>query len=328
MDTPLTAEAEELVAQLDSVRRVLANIDAKKGDVRAPIYRKVRQEYVGKLQDLRGRIQPILDRIRQAVHDVAAEEVALSAEKDEVEAELEEMVFRHDIGDLDDAAFAEREGGVAGRKTEIETRHAEIRAKVSALNALASRMQVGEIPAEPGTEPAVEPAPEAPADPEPAPADAAADAPVDAVPVDGTIARPPADTVRVAPATDGPTAAPTAVPGMAAWERNFFQAGGADAAEGPAGIFRILQGVNAGKVYELRDAETKIGRDLDNQIQILDPKISRHHFLVERRKRAYLLRDQESANGTFVNNRRVDEAILSDGDEIRIGGTIIRFQAS
>ena len=41
----------------------------------------------------------------------------------------------------------------------------------------------------------------------------------------------------------------------------------------------------------------------------------------------FVIRDQGSSNGTFVNGARVTEAPLRPGDEVSIGGTRFRFEA-
>ena len=41
--------------------------------------------------------------------------------------------------------------------------------------------------------------------------------------------------------------------------------------------------------------------------------------------REYVLVDNESTNGTFLNNQQVSRAQLHDGDKVRVGSTILRF---
>jgi pSer/pThr/pTyr-binding forkhead associated (FHA) protein len=65
-----------------------------------------------------------------------------------------------------------------------------------------------------------------------------------------------------------------------------------------------------------------VGRSADNPIHIDDPKASRRHAVIERQAQAYLIRDLDSSNGTFVNDQRITQAVLLRvGDEIRIGNT-------
>lgn len=70
---------------------------------------------------------------------------------------------------------------------------------------------------------------------------------------------------------------------------------------------------------------TRIGRGLTCDVHLDDASVSRRHArIVERNGRAVLL-DDRSMNGTYVNGRRVEAAILSDGDEIALGRVQLRF---
>jgi pSer/pThr/pTyr-binding forkhead associated (FHA) protein len=56
-----------------------------------------------------------------------------------------------------------------------------------------------------------------------------------------------------------------------------------------------------------------------------DASVSRRHALVLERDGAPVIADDRSRNGVFVNGRRVREARLRHGDEVRIGGRVMRF---
>lgn len=61
-----------------------------------------------------------------------------------------------------------------------------------------------------------------------------------------------------------------------------------------------------------------IGRSEDSDMTIPSRYVSRHHILLVRHAGATILVDLESANGTFVNSRRVYNHVLADGDVITI----------
>jgi signal transduction histidine kinase len=70
-----------------------------------------------------------------------------------------------------------------------------------------------------------------------------------------------------------------------------------------------------------------IGRDPANTIAIGDPAISRKHATICRTPEGrFLLVDLGSTSGTFIAGRRVSEAVLNDGDEIRIGAARLCFE--
>ena len=62
-----------------------------------------------------------------------------------------------------------------------------------------------------------------------------------------------------------------------------------------------------------------IGRTGDNDIVLENRGVSRKHAIIEFNDNAAVIIDNESLNGTFVNNRRVTEEILRDNDTITIG---------
>lgn len=62
-----------------------------------------------------------------------------------------------------------------------------------------------------------------------------------------------------------------------------------------------------------------IGRSRDNHIVVDDRTVSRHHLQLRLRFGRYVLFDTQSHGGTFVNETRVVEHILQNGDVIQIG---------
>ena len=78
--------------------------------------------------------------------------------------------------------------------------------------------------------------------------------------------------------------------------------------------------------FPLGSQRTLVGRKNDCDIRIPLSEVSRHHteFLVEGEK--VLLKDLGSANGTFVNNKRVQSDTLSPGDHVIIGPVVFTLQ--
>jgi pSer/pThr/pTyr-binding forkhead associated (FHA) protein len=76
------------------------------------------------------------------------------------------------------------------------------------------------------------------------------------------------------------------------------------------------------KVIERIVTEKKrlsIGRTRDNDIVLENRGVSRKHAIIEQNENAAVVIDNESLNGTFVNNRKVQEEILRNQDVITIG---------
>jgi hypothetical protein len=70
-----------------------------------------------------------------------------------------------------------------------------------------------------------------------------------------------------------------------------------------------------------------IGRSASNPVQVLDALVSRHHACLRLEQDRFCLFDLSSANGTFVNNQRVNGArVLYDGDILTLGETEFVFR--
>jgi hypothetical protein len=69
-----------------------------------------------------------------------------------------------------------------------------------------------------------------------------------------------------------------------------------------------------------------LGRDPACDVVIDDKSVSRRHAALERRGPGFVVVDQGSANGSFVNGEQVSEAALYDGQELRLGMVPFRVQ--
>jgi pSer/pThr/pTyr-binding forkhead associated (FHA) protein len=78
----------------------------------------------------------------------------------------------------------------------------------------------------------------------------------------------------------------------------------------------------------LEGKAVRLGRDPANDLALLgDPKISRSHAELRDRDGQWILVDLGSSNGTKVNDRRIEQHPLRDGDRIQLGRTTIVFTA-
>jgi pSer/pThr/pTyr-binding forkhead associated (FHA) protein len=68
-----------------------------------------------------------------------------------------------------------------------------------------------------------------------------------------------------------------------------------------------------------------VGRDPGNDIILRDPKVSRHHAEIVFERGFFVLHDLASANGTYVNAKRVRVAPLTHGAKLRLGNSHGRF---
>jgi pSer/pThr/pTyr-binding forkhead associated (FHA) protein len=92
-----------------------------------------------------------------------------------------------------------------------------------------------------------------------------------------------------------------------------------------------------GRYLELEDGEervllplpagtTHIGRGFAADVRFEDQSVSRRHAIVHQRAGGARILDDRSANGTFVNGRRVTEAELADGDVVVLGRVVLTYR--
>jgi pSer/pThr/pTyr-binding forkhead associated (FHA) protein len=95
-------------------------------------------------------------------------------------------------------------------------------------------------------------------------------------------------------------------------------ADGVEGIEGPALVVRSGGG-RSGEVFALQAARTTIGRSPDCDVFLDDVTVSRRHAVVAEEAGRFVIEDLGSLNGTFLNRRRIEQAPLSDDDEVQIG---------
>ena len=95
---------------------------------------------------------------------------------------------------------------------------------------------------------------------------------------------------------------------------------------GGAGAGSLL--LPTGDRVVLGEYTVTMGRNPDSTIVLADPNVSRAHAEVRPRGTGFVVVDVGSTNGTKVNGTKVGEHELVDGDEIVLGNTHMRFEAS
>ena len=76
----------------------------------------------------------------------------------------------------------------------------------------------------------------------------------------------------------------------------------------------------------LKKEKISFGRSSDNNVPLLDPFCSGHHAFIYPSDSGYVIRDNSSKNGTFLNGNKVlSETELKRGDEVLMGSTRVVF---
>jgi len=69
----------------------------------------------------------------------------------------------------------------------------------------------------------------------------------------------------------------------------------------------------------------RLGRQMENDIVFHEEFVSRFHAEIRFEDGKYILRDNESTSGTFVNGRKIDQCVLNSGDLISIATIQMMF---
>lgn len=88
----------------------------------------------------------------------------------------------------------------------------------------------------------------------------------------------------------------------------------------------IIQGPDQGQMFEIPDNEPQLIGRSSEALAISDLAVSRCHAELTPDRGSWWIRDLDSQNGTFVNNRRITtRTTLAMGDQIRVGATVLAF---
>src|SRR5437764_781989 len=91
---------------------------------------------------------------------------------------------------------------------------------------------------------------------------------------------------------------------------------------------RVKTGPQKGKVIPVSGTQAiLIGREPSCQLQIVDRGVSREHAQIFRVGEMVFIRDLGSRNGSFVNEEKVQEELLREGDTVRVGNTQLVFES-
>lgn len=90
----------------------------------------------------------------------------------------------------------------------------------------------------------------------------------------------------------------------------------------PNNAFLIVHGT---KVFPLTKSVVDIGRRIENDLTVDDPRVSRNHAQLRVVKGRYVIFDLNSTGGTYVNSKRSHQSVLYPGDVISLAGVPLIF---
>ena len=92
-------------------------------------------------------------------------------------------------------------------------------------------------------------------------------------------------------------------------------------------VLVVRRGPNAGYRFRLDQPDTAARRHLDSNIVLDDITVSRRNAEIRCERGEFRVVDVGSLNGTYVNGEPIHSAVLTNGDEIRMGKFRLMFLA-
>ena len=89
---------------------------------------------------------------------------------------------------------------------------------------------------------------------------------------------------------------------------------------------RVVEGEDRGAMLRLDRSVMTIGRSNSCDLTVQDDRISGTHMAITFAAGEFRLRDNDSTNGTLLNGSPVKEFALRDGDQIRLGHTVLQME--
>lgn len=91
-------------------------------------------------------------------------------------------------------------------------------------------------------------------------------------------------------------------------------------------VLRVVKGPQIGMVFKLTQKPMTIGRSPQCDIFLNDMTVSRSHAVVEPAGAGYVITDDSSFNGVWVNNDNVEARELKEGDVVQIGAFCLIYR--
>lgn len=92
-----------------------------------------------------------------------------------------------------------------------------------------------------------------------------------------------------------------------------------------SGCLIVIYGEDLGRRIPITPDPIIIGRSAKCEIQVDQESVSRNHCRIRYDGQSFMVRDLGSTNGTYVNDELIDEVTLDDGDQLKVGRTILKF---
>ena len=293
------------------LRARLKKTEEEQDTVNERIYLKVKADYEKQIRDISTAIAPLVGEIAETRESTVHELQAIETDLAVIEEEHAEAVFRHRVGEYDEAKLREAEASILPR---IE----EKRSRKEPLAGLLKRIDEAVKNGQEKPEAADSPFENSAAfdqqdtgihrDRAPFKFDKESDAAIDDF--ISELADPDRETSETAPGGEAK---------MPKKKRTLVT----DETLIPFPNLIIIAGSHSGKKIPLLPMTMTIGREHDNNIELKDEEVARYHARILFQDSQFVIEDLQSSTGTWVNNNRISRAVLKNADKLRLGNTML-----
>jgi len=90
-------------------------------------------------------------------------------------------------------------------------------------------------------------------------------------------------------------------------------------------VLEVVRGNAPEKIHYLRPRGYTVGRARYNDVSLTEPSISKNHARILHENGAFVIEDQGSLHGVYVNSERVQRSELAPGAQIQLGNVTLKF---
>jgi hypothetical protein len=320
IDASAIQELARIKQEQTEVEGYMAKAGELKGKVDALVYERVLEDYRCRYAALEEKARPFKDGAREQYRKLRALHEDIASDCEEARLSREELELRHSVGELDEAPFKEK-------LREIDNILKRHEAELTEVDQLAMRF-VEVFRSREELEDEVDSRPTGPSEHSsqvtgPLPANRSSKKrdktaePLSVDSLDETVIVP-SEMLRSARPEKKPKQKPRAKSSKSDFDNTLIV---------PDAMF-VAQKKDKSPVEYRLGALSYIGRNEENHIRLQARGVSRKHAMVMAGPEGFILRDLESKCGTFVNDKRIEECSLNNGDRIRIGEVQLVFKHS
>ncbi len=289
IEIPFLGEWKQIRRERAALLERLQRLDAEQGRVSTEVLDRVRADYEHKSEDLDARTQDLSERAHKEARSLDAAVERQQSAVQEQEIALEEYDLRERLGEQLEPEAARHAGELRTELTRLNEdllAMEEMRDRVREIAEGRSGAHASHQSPGPRTTP--------PAPPSPAPRPAS----------------PPSGPPQMPRPTGAvPALSPPPAP----------RSSGSDSA-------RLVPVESAdGSDFHLLRTRNLIGRAPESDLCLPMGTVSRRHAILEQTDQGWMVRDLQSENGTWVNNERIWERALADGDQVQFGTVSLIF---